>query len=562
MALQEPVYTFNRTSERITEFKGYNARSIRNDGEMRDMSGLSSNQYPCLSQRTQYSVFNDNLINAQSMISKSYIGADGIGNALAVIIKDTDNVYRCRYRDVTVPNIALSANTQMVSINDKICFFPEKKFYKINTGEIGNIEATYISTNISSIDVYSNKLVFNGASGLADKFNVGDVLETTLAANASGIKSDTEGVSGEELQADIETSAEVISEIGNNYILFQKDISLLPNTAGVKKIQATGISMLTLKRKCPDLDYVIEWNNRLWGCSNKDNTIYASKLGDPTNWQYYQSTSIDSYFAQQGSDGRWTGVGKYSTHLLFFKEDCVHKVYGNYPSEFQIITQMCSGVKEGSSKSVVTMEDGVLYHSRRGIMGYSGGIPTLLSTEFGNKEYHNATAGTDGRIYYVSLLDANNLPSLFAYDSELGLWHKYSDTYVRDFEWHNGKLHFIDDIDASKIFYIDNNVTDDVMWHAEFGPFDEWIEEHKIYSKVKIRYKKYGDATLNVELSIDEGAWETVQLVTSENENSGFIEFVPERCDRFSIRLSGSGRCEIKSITREFRQGTMAKENY
>ena len=399
MALQEPVYTFNRTSERITEFKGYNARSIRNDGEMRDMSGLSSNQYPCLSQRTQYSIFNDNLINAQSMISKSYIGADGIGNALAVIIKDTDNVYKCRYRDVTVPDIVLSANTQMVSINDKICFFPEKKFYKINTGEIGNIEATYISTNISSIDVYSNKLVFNGASGLADKFNVGDVLETTLAANESGIKSDTEGVSGEELQTDIEMSAEVISEIGNNYILFQKDISLLPNAAGVEKIQATGISMLTLKRKCPDLDYVIEWNNRLWGCSNADNTIYASKLGDPTNWQYYQSTSIDSYFAQQGSDGRWTGVGKYSTHLLFFKEDCVHKVYGNYPSEFQIVTQMCSGVKEGSSKSVVTMEDGVLYHSRRGIMGYSGGIPTLLSTEFGNKEYHNAAAGTDGRIF-------------------------------------------------------------------------------------------------------------------------------------------------------------------
>ena len=25
---------------------------------------------------------------------------------------------------------------------------------------------------------------------------------------------------------------------------------------------------------------------------------------------------------------------------------------------------------------------------------------------------------------------------------------------------------------------------------------------------------------------------------------------------------NGNGRCEIKSITREFRQGTMAKENY
>ena len=224
---------------------------------------------------------------------------------------------------------------------------------------------------------------------------------------------------------------------------------------------------------------------------------------------------------------------------------------------------MCSGVKEGSSKSVVTMEDGVFYHSRRGIMGYSGGIPSLISTEFGSIKYSDAVAGSDNSRYYVSMKDSLGAYHLFTYDVDTGLWHRYGALNISDMEYHHGGLKFalrgenalLQEFSDAATEYADN-------WYANFGPFDEWVEEHKIYSKVKIRYRKYGDATLNVELSIDEGAWEAVQLVTSENENSGLIEFVPERCDRFSIRLSGNGRCEIKSITREFRQGTMAKENY
>ena len=36
---------------------------------------------------------------------------------------------------------------------------------------------------------------------------------------------------------------------------------------------------LKVERVVPELDFFMEWNNRLWGVSNKDNTIYASKLG-------------------------------------------------------------------------------------------------------------------------------------------------------------------------------------------------------------------------------------------------------------------------------------------
>ena len=42
-----------------------------------------------------------------------------------------------------------------------------------------------------------------------------------------------------------------------------------------------------LERRVPDLDFVTECDNRVWGCSSRENVIYACKLGDPTNWFSY-----------------------------------------------------------------------------------------------------------------------------------------------------------------------------------------------------------------------------------------------------------------------------------
>ena len=63
------------------------------------------------------------------------------------------------------------------------------------------------------------------------------------------------------------------------------------------------VTELSVTRSVPQLDFVMEANNRLWGVSNQDNTIYACKLGDPTNWNYYQNTTMDSYYAEQGTYG-------------------------------------------------------------------------------------------------------------------------------------------------------------------------------------------------------------------------------------------------------------------
>ena len=39
-----------------------------------------------------------------------------------------------------------------------------------------------------------------------------------------------------------------------------------------------------VERRVPDLEYLTECDNRVWGCSSSENVIYACKLRDPTNW--------------------------------------------------------------------------------------------------------------------------------------------------------------------------------------------------------------------------------------------------------------------------------------
>lgn len=694
MALKEPEYTFNRTNGRITEFKGYNARGVREDGEMKDMKNLSSDEYPMMSQRKPRARYANTVYNEPiAMMRVTNAEKD---DAVMVLAKNSTGHYVPMLNGSTIAgnSPSLSAKTKMVRINNKVCFFPQKTYYNLDTDEYGYLSANVSLTNGTcsiggdpNLGLYSSTITLpSNVGNLMEKFKVGDAISIDIqtkrdlilrkiktpdnyysagrfqiffmkvalsndghvvSAKASDLyvyelSWDGSGTAAEykkvadavswkyeslvsengyqelikdsgtrivqqssnlrytytnisssngtirvyDYVADPSLSSEVASfEKADAAIAVGKDdaTGVIPVSAVIQAIAANSITLndnafndtqgaqiidkqidftkVTINRDCPSLDFVVEWNNRLWGCNSKDNTIYASKLGDPTNWQFYQGTSLDSYAAEQGSDGRWTGIGKFSTHLIFFKEDCIHKVYGNYPAEYQIVTQVCSGCEEGSDKSIVTMEDGVLYKSRRGIMGYSGGIPSLISREFGNARYSEAIAGTDGHKYYVSMLDKSNKPHMFVYDAELEMWHKEDELRPTGFEWYDGKLCYIGVDDY--INYIDaDEGSESIEWMAEFGPLDEYVEEQKIYSVIKLRYKLSAGSSMKIEMSVDESDWEEVEVIETDVDQSDVVEVIPRRCDRFGIRVSGTGHCEIKTLTREFRQGSGAKENY
>ena len=203
----------------------------------------------------------------------------------------------------------------------------------------------------------------------------------------------------------------------------------------------------------------------------------------------------------------------------------------------------------------------MLYKSRLGIMAYAGGVPILISENFGTDKFNDAIAGTDGVKYFVSVL-RDGAPELLVYDMERYLWHKEDSVRVRDFAYHNGKLLFINDAD-NVIYEMASDSPleseNEIEWFAELGPFDEYIEDQKVYSKLKMRLKLAELSKLRVLISIDEGEWERVAEYDSTKDRAVMLPVVPRRCEKFAIRIEGVGYCKIESLVRSYRKGTARK---
>lgn len=520
MKLAELQYSVSPIKKKVVEFKGLNKKAVIEDGEMREMKNLSSDEYSYLTQRKLRGIYSDSYENPRRMIVKN--------KKLAVI---SGNEFW--YDDELFPAVKIGEKTEMVAINRKICFFPEKVYFDTKSKEVGNLEAKYDSlTVISNVKITDDSIELATESKLNELFKAGDV-----------VKLDTGNAN-----YNVET---IIVAVTGKKITFPGDTFTQLSVEGVKDKIISG--RIVIERRCPDLDFVMESNNRLWGVSNKDNTIYGCKLGDPTNWFYYQATSMDSYAVEVGTDGEWTGCIPYSTHLLFFKEDCIHKLYGSTPATYQLSTSECYALEKGSSKSVAVLNERVLYKSRLGIMAYAGGTPELISSNFGNDRYLNAVGGTDGIKYYVSM-ENNGAYTLFVFDMERLLWHKEDNIKIEDFTFLNGKLLFIFnkliiEINSDKPF------EKKVDWMAELGPYNEYVEEKKIYSKIKLRLKLEKDSELEISMRIDNGDWEKLHRYYAENEMAVAVPIVPRRCFSFAIKLEGMGKCTIESCVREYREG-------
>ena len=157
------------------------------------------------------------------------------------------------------------------------------------------------------------------------------------------------------------------------------DTSDMPNTMwfytegrAMDNFRVPRITGATIQRVMPDLDYVVEYNNRLWGCSSKNHEIYCSKLGEPLVWGAYSGISTDSWAATVGTDGDFTGACVFNGCVLFFKEDCVHSVYGTKASNFTITTYTVRGVQKGSAKSLCISEGLLYYKAPEGIFTFNG----------------------------------------------------------------------------------------------------------------------------------------------------------------------------------------------
>lgn len=496
--------------QHIMQFGGYNASYNRGEHELRAMKNLTSTYFPFLAPRGLRK-------EVKAFTNCTHIGAKG--DKFYWI--DGTNFY---YNGVVKGQVT-AGDKQIVSINDFIVIFPDKKHYDVINDKF---ESIGISISASSATFLNDK----------DKL---DCSLTITGGNFTGLKAG-DGIKIEGCSIAYNNRAAVIKEVLSNTCITFDQNTFKDGTS----------SSMTIARPIPDMDFVIEAENRLWGC--KKNEIYASKQGDHLNFNVFAGLSTDSYATSVGTDGPFTAAINFSNSILFFKEDCIHRIFGNKPSNYQILTTSTNGVQLGCYKSLAIANEVLFYKARKGIMVYNGSIPEYVSQNLGYDTMGLTIGGSDGKKYYASI-EHNGKYELFIYDAILNVWHKEDETQARTFVTKQGVAHFLNAA-GTKLMEIDANTGDSFEWSATLGPFNEVIGEKKGYSKLQIRAELDPGSTLEVWVSHNGGTMQHAQTIRYTSDQMRYVLLQLRRCDYFEIELRGRGPGKVHSIIREFFEGS------
>ena len=317
-----------------------------------------------------------------------------------------------------------------------------------------------------------------------------------------------------------------------------------------------------VERRVPDLEYLTECDNRVWGCSSSENVIYACKLGDPTNWFSYRGIAADSYAVTVGSDGPFTGAATCMGYSLFFKENTLHKLYGSKPSDFQLSSLRCRGVAKGAARSLCVINETLYYLSPDGVMAWDGSIPTKVSTALDPARLRNVKSALGGALdgrYYLHLVRGSGEAQavrLLVYDTERGLWQE-EDVCSYEMAGSGGQLYLWDgkaiwaaDADREENWQQAGGIEDGVSFELVSGDIGLDSPEELYLSRLTLRLEAEVKSRIEVAVSYDSGAWETLAQLTADGRRCFDVPFVPRRCGSLRLRLKGRGQLTLRSLTR------------
>ena len=568
------------TRQMIDTFRGYNHNLRVADGEFYEMENMTSDFFPVLSPRGKRGIYKscDGLTGIIAKDSLCYVDGSGF------VIGDTR------------VEMGLDEGTQkeLVSMGAYVIIMPDKKYINtIEPDDRGDIEASYVSSGsvtfrLCSITGEAITPATVGAEAPANPANGAMWLDTSATPNAlkqysesSGmwvsvastyIRIECAGIGAKFQKYDAVEISGVksgkLQDLNASMVIWDKgpDFVVVAGIVDQVVTQTASEGSVTLERRMPNMDFIVESENRLWGCryglnrkGETVNEIYASKLGDFKNWSCYMGLSTDSYAASCGTDGAFTGATAYMGNPVFFKETCLHKVYGNYPANFQIQTTACRGVQKGSHRSLAVVNEVLYYKAGTAVCAYDGSIPTEISYCLGAEQYKEAVGGALGNKYYISMLDSVGKAHLFVWDTSKKLWHREDSFRAARMESLGGTLYAMEE-GTGKIWDMTrsgDSPEDKVKWSVETGEIGLEMPDMKYLARMIIRMSLEAGTEVRIYARYDFSQdWEPLFAVRSTRLRSFDIPVRAKRCDYMQLRIEGDGPGKIYSITKTIQQGS------
>lgn len=571
MSMFLPSLSIAETSrEMVGAWRGYNHNDVIEDAEWYDMGNLTSDAFPLLTVRPRRALLR--VLNRPNGLwaheKLCWVDGTGLyyGGELVGTVEDTPKTF--------------------VNMGAYILIWPDRVCYNTHTGEFTHLEAT-VTTSGTVTATMCNRLgepyegLVTQDSPPDDPANGAMWLDTSTDPNVLRTYSELSGVwsavptvyvkiaaSGigegfKELDA-VEISGMEEDSLNGSFVLYGAGEGYVIVT-GILASQLTQSAAVTLSRTVPDMDFLTESENRVWGCSSANHEIYACALGDPTNWNRFLGIADDSYALTVGSGGDFTGAVTHLGYVMFFKEGVIHKLYGSQPSKFQLTNTNCRGVQRGGEKSIVIVNETLFYKSPADVCCYNSALPQSVSAALGSEATTCVAAGRLNAKYYICLRDGAGKYGMYVYDSARGLWHREDDTHATWFASCEGDLYYIDG-DNNGLYSVTGStdryasgtpvVEGPLEWYAESGDIGLTSPDAKYVSKLQLRVEIGEESLFGIEVKYgDTEAFEEIKRLNMTKKTSFAVPVLPRRCDTMRLRLFGRGTFKLYSLTKTLEQG-------
>lgn len=554
------IYTSRKKTSLQEKFGGLCHTDRAGAEDLFDLQNLTSDRFPLIAARPRrWKIYDGDGITALTAVGDViYFVQNGKLCKSSAVEKTEYNyslVYMAAVEELADVNGVANAICVM---GNRLILSPVMVVYHIDTGELLPMGTSFTgAVNVTDGLLYEEVAVSNRMTLSLPweelGFRVGDGITYVLTSDDG-----TDSLSG----------SSVIRSIDGVHADFSENCFA----------EHTGGFVGTISRTVPDMDYLLVCQNRLFGC--KADTIYASKLGDPFNFNVFDGISTDSWFVESGSGGEFTGCCEYLGYPFFFKTDAIYKLYGSQPDSYRLTKTDAYGVKEGANESLAVVGEMLFYHSPAGICAYTGGYPSVILTP-GEMDGYAAPGGFaagDGRKYYLRLIMRVGNPILLVFDTQTKLWHKEDGTVIpcicSDYPG-NGQRNllgiasdglYIMGTPAFTLSQSDGSLQqighpeNPVVSFAEFGSASHGSMGSKVLWGLTIRLEVEKEARLTLSVAYDNGRFQEVFRQRYIQKGTVSIPIRPMRCDSYRLRIAGEGEYRILAIARTYSE--TAKPNH
>lgn len=574
----------------IRKFGGYCRRDAVAAGAFYDMENMTGDRYPLLSPRAGRGVLsarNPGLWNPAKSRPQALAELDGL-----CVLSDGILYFDPRGGEFQSADLQLSAEEpkQLIPFGTCLIVLPDKKYIDLRQPQVwGSLEARFAPEGEISLacsicsreggiyqaqeadtapltpgdgDLWLDTSGYSsGGKSCLMQYSLAQEKWTELGPvylrlEAAGIGADfragdwifVEGLEDDALRGLCGKAREVVAA-GTDYLV-------LDQAVGKARLERN-LGGLALERRMPEMDLLFACNNRLWGCrygldgaGNFINRIYASKLGDMKNWYAQGGGDGDSFFMDCSAYGPWTGAIYALGQPLFFKENSIHRVYGDGARNFRVQSLACRGVQEGSHRSLAVVNGLLYYKANDGVAVFDGSLPETVSEDLGESPYSGGVAAALGQKYYICMADGEGKSRLFCYDTARRLWHREEDTPITQLCGAKNVLYYIQEGEPLVgILAGGTAVEQRVKWYAETGLLDGGDGQRHYLRRITARLAMDTGTAVRFLVQYDSrGPWQYLAGVTGRGAGTVSVPLRLRRADHLRLRIEGEGPALLYSL--------------